>query len=82
MTTSELSFQECMIVFRHRQHLSHVALARRLDVTPNTIRNWEHGRSNPNRRDLIALAFALNVTPEELGAKIVCTHPAPGQDVA
>ena len=83
MTTSELTFQECMMVLRHRQRLSHVGLAKRLDVTPATIRNWEHGRSKPNRRDLIALAFVLNITPEELGAsKIVCTHPVPGQDVA
>ena len=51
---------------RRRRLLTQGALANAVGVTPQTIRNWEAGKSWPRATALQRLCEALNVTVEEL----------------
>ncbi len=41
-------------------------LAKKLDVAPSSIVNWECGHSTPNLPKFVELCVALNTTPDKL----------------
>jgi len=51
---------------REAAGLSRVKLARPLGCDPDTLANWEAGRTAPTTTDLVALATALSVTAASL----------------
>jgi transcriptional regulator with XRE-family HTH domain len=51
---------------RLRQGLTQEGLARRIDVSTNTIRHWERGDRTMNADRFVRLAQALDVTLYEL----------------
>ncbi len=53
-------------LWRERRGFTQIELARRLRVTPNTVCNWENGRSRPAAEMLPLLAKVLRTTVEEL----------------
>ena len=52
--------------YRTLRRLDQKELARRLNVTPNSVSNWECGRSRPDVSLLPDLCHALDITPFEL----------------
>ena len=52
--------------YRTLRKLDQKELARRLNVTPNSVSNWECGRSRPDVSLLPDLCHALDITPFEL----------------
>ena len=44
---------------RHAAGLSQAALARKLGVTTTTVRNWEHGRTEPPKKRVLTQAEVL-----------------------
>ena len=51
---------------RREQKLTQLALAMRVDVTPQAVGKWERGESEPDISLLLPIAKALNVTAETL----------------
>lgn len=52
--------------YRTLRKLDQKELARRLNITPNSVSNWECGRSRPDVSLLPDLCHALDITPFEL----------------
>lgn len=51
---------------RNASGLSREALSRRLEVSAMTIRNWERGDTQPNAKQIKALADFFNVSTDYL----------------
>ena len=51
---------------RERALLSQAELARRLSVASQTVNQWEHGRKNPSRDNILTLATQLSVAVDYL----------------
>ena len=50
---------DTLIQSRLDQGLSHAAVARRLNVVPNTVKAWEHGRNRPSYDAMVQWAYVL-----------------------
>ena len=57
---------ENILKFRKKSGLSQEELGEKVDVTRQTISNWELGETSPNSDQLKALSKALNVSIDEL----------------
>ena len=57
---------ENILKFRKKSGLSQEELGEKVDVTRQTISNWELGETSPNSDQLKALSQALNVSVDEL----------------
>ena len=53
-------------LLRRRARLNQSQLARRLEVTRQTVSRWETGQHMPDRRHLAALSLAFGVTYDQL----------------
>ena len=51
---------------RHKLQLNQRELAERLNVSLQTVRNWEHGRREPSIQKLIKLSEISNMTIDEI----------------
>lgn len=52
--------------YRRRSGLSMEALGKKIGVSMHSIFRWEVGKSSPTAKELVQLAVALHVTPNEL----------------
>ena len=57
---------ENILSYRKKNGLSQEELGEKVDVTRQTISNWELGETSPNSDQLKALSQALNVSIDEL----------------
>ena len=51
---------------RKKNNLTTIDLARKMDVVPSTITNWELGTRIPNAENIIKLSEILGCTADEL----------------
>ena len=56
---------ENILSYRKKNGLSQEELGEKVDVTRQTISNWELGETSPNSDQLKALSQALNVSIDE-----------------
>lgn len=63
---TEQRFAAWLVDRMGEQNLSASTLARRLSLTPTTVRKWLDGESEPHPINRAALAEALGVTIDEL----------------
>ena len=68
---------ETIKALRKRAKLTQATLAARLEVTPQSISNWERGADEPSGAHILALADALAVSVEELYRRKVSLLAAP-----
>ena len=54
-----MTFPERLVQTRHALRLTQAELARALDVTPQTLSNWECGRTAPWPKQLDAVRWKL-----------------------
>ena len=66
---------------REKLGLSQSDIARKLDVTPSTISNWESGKARPRLDKMSQLADLLNVTVSELMGEPGMDLPRPAESV-
>lgn len=66
---------------REKLGLSQSDIARKLDVTPSTISNWESGKARPRLDKMSQLADLLNVTVSELMGEPGMEIPPPAESV-
>ena len=66
---------------RENLGLSQSDIARKLDVTPSTISNWESGKARPRLDKMSQLAELLNVTVSELMGEPGMAVPRPAETV-
>ena len=66
---------------REKLGLSQSDIARKLDVTPSTISNWESGKARPRLDKMSQLAELLNVTVSELMGEPGMDLPRPAESV-
>ena len=62
-------FQERLKELRIEKGLTQKQLAKELNVSEDSVYNWEKGRSEPSINDLIILATMLDVTIDYLVGK-------------
>ncbi len=61
-----MTFAEKLYLLRTEKKISQEKLAEKIDVTRQTISNWELGRTQPNPEQLKMLSQILNVSIDEL----------------
>ena len=61
-----MNLGENILKYRKKRGLSQEQLGEEVDVTRQTISNWELGETSPNSDQLKALSKALNVSIDEL----------------
>jgi len=61
-----MAFAEKLYLLRTEKKISQEKLAEKIDVTRQTISNWELGRTQPNPEQLKMLSQILNVSIDEL----------------
>ena len=52
--------------YRKKAKASQPALAKKLNVTKNSISNWEAGRSRPDTDNIVGFCKAVDITPSQL----------------
>ena len=62
----EMSIGNRIIAARERKRMSQSDVARGMHVTPQTVQQWESGKTAPARKRVEKLAALLDVTPELL----------------
>ncbi len=55
-----------ILLYRRRAGLTQAQLAARLGVTPNTIANYENGKTTPPMETVIRIAHILNISTDQL----------------
>lgn len=65
MPTDDLP-QHDLRTWRERKFLSQAELARRVEVDPHTVSDWETGKKEPQRRNIRKLAEVLGIQPEQI----------------
>lgn len=61
-----MKFKDILKSLRKEKRLTQKEVAHELNVSPDSIYNWERGRSEPSIDDLINLADFFNVTIDYL----------------
>ena len=61
---------DCITKLREQLLLTQEDLASYIGVSVDTVNNWEHGLSNPQKKNLQALANALQTTTDYLEGNI------------
>ena len=59
---------------RNEANLSQYQLARKLNVTPNTIHNWESGLSDPSLENAYNMAKMFGVTTDDIFLSLKTTN--------
>lgn len=49
---------------RKQKGISQIEMARLIEVSANTYRNWEYGANEPNEENLVKLREVLNIKEE------------------
>jgi len=77
------SFSELLSMFAERAGISDAELARRLGISRQTIFRWREGETQRprHREDVIRLADALRLEPEERDQLLVAAGFPPGRGV-
>lgn len=60
--------------FRKDLHLSRYSLAKELNVTPNSIVNWEHGKSMPSAEAVYDMSKFFGVTTDDIFLALKTTN--------
>jgi len=58
-----------LVQARRRAHLSQIAVAKRLDIRPNTLSGWESGKRMPRAPQLAQLSRIYGCTTDDLTAQ-------------
>lgn len=74
------TFADRLISKMNEKRLTQSQLARRLNVTPTAVWNWENGNSTPRRKSLEKLAKVLSVEVDWLLEGVVETESAEAMD--
>lgn len=73
-------FARNLVAARKRSGLSQRALANEIGASPNSVVEWEKGKSSPTLTSVVKLAKALEIPPEalltEIGEEILTAVPA------
>lgn len=61
-----MSLGESILLYRKRLQMTAISLALELDVSRNTIRNWETNKTQPSAEQLYKISKIFGVSLEEL----------------